>query len=103
CVVGFATRLLERRKREKPGTCRSRSSKVRAGFASKSGSESCTALPGTSDNFNSLRVAETTIRSLCAKPRNTNVRCHVLESADHFCSAGEKPFATTWIVPDGSV
>src|SRR6266704_1227026 len=93
CVVGFATRLLERRKSEKPGTCRSRSSKVRAGFASKSGSESCTA----------LRVADTTIPSPGAKPRNTNVSCHMLESADHGCSAGAKPLATTWTVPDGSV
>jgi hypothetical protein len=99
-VVGFDTRLLARRKSVNPGTSRSMSSIVSAGLAARSALEIKIGLPGASDNFISLRVAETTICSLTPSGRSVKVSCTELETADQSCSAEEKPFARTRTEPD---
>ena len=52
-------RLLERRKSEKPGTCRTASSTRKAGVAARSTLESRMVLPGESERRIPVRVAET--------------------------------------------
>ena len=56
-------------------------------------------LPGTSESFNEVRVAETVIRSPGASGFRMRVRLTMFEVADHFCSATAKAFAVARIVP----
>ena len=59
-------------------------------------------LPGTSESFNEVRVAETVIRSPGTSGCRIRVRVTIFEAADHFCSATAKPFAVARIVPEVS-
>src|SRR5207248_9549784 len=99
-VVGFATLLLERRNKENPGTCRSSDLRVRPAFALMSSGESSMALPGISESFNSVRVAETTTRSPWAVPRKIKASGVGAEPATQVFSAGAKLLAFTRTVPD---
>jgi len=58
-LVGLATRLDDRRNSANPGTWRSMSSSMRLGLACTSSGLSKTALPGRSESFISVRVADT--------------------------------------------
>src|SRR6266496_338369 len=68
------------------------SSSVSAGLAATSSDVSNTALPGTSDNFISLRVEETTICSLVPSGCST-ILSRKLGLDDHACSIVAKPGA----------
>src|SRR5580693_8046749 len=101
CVVGFAVRLLDRRNKLNPGTCRRSSSSCSAGVFCKSSRVNCTSLAGTSLSSVAARYAVTCTCWLAAAGVSTISTCSTAcpSGHRHACSIFRNPIAVTDKVP----